>query len=130
MPCRPSAAPALAVGEHDVREADQRGASHGRRDLTIDVGPGSYGALMPPLTILEQQVLAFERGWWRNPGAKEQAITNTFGLSTTRYYQLLRATLDKPAALVADPVLVKRLRSLRDQRAEARSARHLHTANV
>jgi hypothetical protein len=84
--------------------------------------------VMPPLTVLEEQVLVFERGWWRNPGAKEQAITDTFGLSTTRYYQLLRAILDKPAALAAEPVLVKRLRSLRDQRARARSARHLRSA--
>jgi hypothetical protein len=90
--------------------------------------PASTVRVMPPLTVLEQQVLAFERGWWRNPGAKEQAITDTFGLSTTRYYQLLRATLDKPAALAAEPVLVKRLRSLRDQRARARSARHLRSA--
>jgi hypothetical protein len=92
--------------------------------------PARTVLVMLPLTVLEEQVLAFERGWWKNPGAKEQAITDTFGLSTTRYYQLLRATLDKPAALVADPVLVKRLRSLRDQRAEARSARHLHAVHV
>lgn len=61
-------------------------------------------------------MLAFERQWWRHPGAKERAIRETFGLSTTRYYQRLHRLLDKPAAMAHDPVLVQRLRRLRDAR--------------
>ena len=60
-----------------------------------------------------KQILAFERRWWRHAGAKEQAIRDTFGLTTTRYYQLLNRLLDSPAAVAEDPVLVNRLRRLR-----------------
>jgi hypothetical protein len=64
----------------------------------------------------DKHILAFERRWWRHAGAKEQAIRDTFGLSTTRYYQLLNRLLDEPAALAEDPVLVARLRRLRASR--------------
>lgn len=72
------------------------------------------------LTERELQVLAFERRWWRHAGAKEQAIRDTFGLSATRYYQILNGLLDNPAALAADPVLINRLRRLRSSQARAR----------
>lgn len=65
------------------------------------------------MTERDREILAFERRWWRHPGAKEQAIRDTFGLSTTRYYQLLNRLLDQPAALAHDPVLVGRLRRIR-----------------
>jgi hypothetical protein len=72
------------------------------------------------LTEREQGILAFEQQWWKHAGAKEQAIRDTFGLSATRYYQLLNALLDRPAALAAEPVLVGRLRRLRSSRARNR----------
>ncbi|TCB99033.1 DUF3263 domain-containing protein [Micromonospora zingiberis] len=72
------------------------------------------------LSDRERELLAFERQWWRHAGAKEQAIRDRFGLSATRYYQLLNALLDNPAALAADPVLVGRLRRLRASRARNR----------
>jgi hypothetical protein len=62
------------------------------------------------------RMLAFERKWWRHAGSKEQAIRETFGLSATRYYQVLNSLLDSPAALAHDPVLVGRLRRLRASR--------------
>jgi hypothetical protein len=64
-----------------------------------------------------EQILAFERRWWKHAGAKEQAIRETFGLSATRYYRVLNGLLDDPAALKRDPVLVGRLRRLRASRA-------------
>ncbi|MBM2617292.1 DUF3263 domain-containing protein [Actinoplanes sp. LDG1-06] len=72
------------------------------------------------LTEREQQILAFEAKWWKHAGSKEQAVRDTFGLSSTRYYQLLNALLDNPAALEHDPVLVGRLRRLRSTRARTR----------
>jgi hypothetical protein len=75
------------------------------------------------LTDREREILAFERQWWRFAGAKEQAIRELFGLSATRYYQALNALIDRPAALAADPMLVKRLRRLRTTRQRARAAR-------
>jgi hypothetical protein len=78
----------------------------------------------PPaaLTERERRILAFERQWWRHAGAKEQAIRDTFDLSSTRYYQLLNGLLDNPAALEHDPVVVGRLRRLRSARARPRGA--------
>jgi len=73
----------------------------------------------------DQQVLAFERQWWRYAGAKEQAIRDSFDMSATRYYQVLNALIDREAALAFDPLLVKRLRRLRSARQRARSARRL-----
>jgi hypothetical protein len=75
------------------------------------------------LTERERQVLAFERQWWRRAGAKEQAIRDLFGISSTRYYQLLNGLLDSEPALAYDPVLVKRLRRLRASRVRTRRPR-------
>ena len=72
------------------------------------------------LSDRELQILAFESKWWKHAGAKEQAIRDAFGLSSTRYYQLLNGLLDNPAALEHDPVLVGRLRRLRSTRARTR----------
>lgn len=73
----------------------------------------------------EREILAFERQWWKYAGAKEQAIRELFDMSATRYYQLLNALIDTPAALAEDPMLVKRLRRLRATRQRQRSARRL-----
>jgi len=67
-----------------------------------------------------QQILTFEKRWWRQAGSKEQAIHDTFGLSATRYYQLLNALLDNPLALAYDPIVVRRLRRLRASRSRRR----------
>jgi hypothetical protein len=77
------------------------------------------------LTEREREILAFERQWWKYPGLKEQAIHELFGVSPTRYYQLVNRLIDKREALEADPMLVKRLRRLRSGRQRARSAPRL-----
>jgi len=82
---------------------------------TAAAGPATTG-----LTEREQRILDFERQWWKHAGAKEQSIRDTFGLSATRYYQLLNQLLDNPAALAVEPVLVARLRRLRAARSRAR----------
>ncbi|BCL14294.1 DUF3263 domain-containing protein [Micromonospora sagamiensis] len=112
-PGTPSARPAPADAEALPRES-------GGRDATgPEAPPGDAGAA-DGLTERERGMLAFERHWWRHAGAKEQAIRDTFGLSATRYYQLLNALLDNPAALAAEPLLVGRLRRLRSSRARNR----------
>ena len=77
------------------------------------------------LSTRDRAILEFERQWWKYAGAKEQAIRDLFDMSATRYYQVLNALLDNPAALEADPMLVKRLRRMRAARQRARSARRL-----
>lgn len=73
----------------------------------------------------DQALLDFERHWFTYAGAKEQAVRDLFGVSATRYYQLINALIDRPEALAADPMLVKRLRRLRSSRQRVRSARRL-----
>jgi hypothetical protein len=77
----------------------------------------------PTLTDLETRILEFERNWWRFAGAKESAIKELFDLTAPRYYQLLNDLIDREDALVAAPMLVKRLRRLREARMQARTAR-------
>ncbi len=77
------------------------------------------------LTRRDRDILTFERQWWKYAGAKEQAIRELFDMSATRYYQVLNTLIDTPAALEADPMLVKRLRRLRASRQRQRSARRL-----
>lgn len=78
-----------------------------------------------PLTDRDREILAFERQWWKYAGSKEQAIKELFDMSSTRYYQVLNALINNSAALSEDPMLIKRLRRLRDQRQRTRSARRL-----
>ncbi len=68
----------------------------------------------------ERSILDFERSWWQTPGPKERAIRAQFGLSTTRYYQILNDLLDDPDAMAYDPLVVRRLRRLRDRRRRVR----------
>jgi len=77
------------------------------------------------LSDRELAILDFERQWWKYAGGKEQAMREKFEMSATRYYQALNALIDRPEALQADPMLVKRLRRLRAARQRARSARRL-----
>jgi hypothetical protein len=72
------------------------------------------------LTERDRAILDFERSWWSQPGPKEVAVRDHLGLSTTRYYQLLSALLDSPEALLYDPLLVRRLRRVRDRRRRLR----------
>jgi hypothetical protein len=66
-------------------------------------------------------MLTFERQWWRSAGAKETAIRERFGVTPTRYYQILNALIERPEALAADPLLIRRLRRLRSARRRGRS---------
>ena len=86
---------------------------------------GDEAELTDGLTRREHDILAFERQWWKYAGAKEDAIKELFSMSATRYYQVLNALVDKPEALAADPLLVKRLRRLRQSRQRTRAARRL-----
>ena len=79
------------------------------------------------LPARDREILAFERQWWRFAGAKEAAIRETFDMSPTRYYQVLNALIDRPEALAADPLLVRRLRRMRAARQRPRPSGVLGT---
>ena len=90
-----------------------------------DDAAGATGVEAGGLGRRDREILAFERQWWKYAGAKEQAVREKFQMSATRYYQVLNALIDKPEALAVDPLLVKRLRRLRETRQRVRSARRL-----
>jgi hypothetical protein len=78
------------------------------------------------LTDQERGVLVFEAQGWPSVGEKATCVHAAWGWSLTHYEQTLQHIIDLPAAVVFDPVLVNRLRRLRDQRRRARSARRLN----
>ena len=77
--------------------------------------------LETPLTDLEVRILDFERQWWKYAGIKDPAIRELFNLSAKQYYELLNNLIDRPDALAASPLLIKRLRRLREARVSSRS---------
>lgn len=78
-----------------------------------------------PLSDRDRELLAFERMWWQYSGRKEQDIRDRFGISATRYYQLINALIEREEAMAFDPLVVKRLRRMRAARQRSRSARRL-----
>ena len=68
------------------------------------------------LSDLEVRILDFERQCSRYARAKDVGIKEQFGLSTREYYELLNNLIDREDALVASPLLIKRLRRLREAR--------------
>ena len=81
-----------------------------------------WATRLPAMTLTEREraILEFERSWWAEPGPKELAIRERFDLSATRYYQLLGELVDSDDALEYDPLVIRRLRRMRDRRRRAR----------
>src|SRR5689334_14450471 len=107
---RPRAAPASRSRHMDAANA---------------LNQGAHAADESGLSERDREILNFERQWWKYAGAKEQAVREKFDMSSTRYYQVLNALIDRDEALAADPLLVRRLRRLRAARQRQRSARRL-----
>ena len=71
--------------------------------------PQAHASLETPtgadaLSERDRDILEFERQWWKYAGAKETAVREKFDMSSTRYYQVLNALIDRPEALEADPL--------------------------
>ena len=67
-----------------------------------------------------REILEFERSWHDSGTPKDVAIRERLRVSSVRYYQELNRAIDLPAALEYDPMLVRRLRRLRERRRRAR----------
>jgi len=72
------------------------------------------------LTQREFRILELERTWWMSDATKAEQVAETLDVSTTRYHELLDQLIDIPAALKHDPLLVLRLRRMRDGRRRSR----------
>jgi hypothetical protein len=115
------AVPHQSTGERDADVVDAESVDAESVDAECLEAQAVQEESAPPVLDERQlQMLDFERLWWRHAGSKEQAIRDTFALSPTRYYQLLNALLDEPAALAHDPTTVNRLRRLRATRTRRR----------
>jgi hypothetical protein len=62
---------------------------------------------MTTLTDRQQQMLAFERQWWRRD---EALVDELFGCEVTQYRRELAELVALPTALAYDPLLLRRLR--------------------
>ncbi len=82
-------------------------------------------ACAPGLAERERLVLDFERQSWKLTVPKERAIRERFGFSAARYHQLLNRVIEHPEALAYDPMLVRRLRRVREVRRRRRVAGQL-----
>lgn len=80
-----------------------------------------YSLGMSELSESDARLLAFEERAPRSAGTKEEAIRAQLGISPIRYYQRLNLLIDVPAAMSAHPVLLSRLRRVRDRRAGERA---------
>lgn len=77
---------------------------------------------MSALTDAELAMLDLERGWFKSGGAKQALVRQRFGMSATRYAQVLNALIDRADTEAHDPMLVRRLRRVRTARRRARTA--------
>ena len=77
-----------------------------------------------PLTDLERRVLDFAGKRWQHDGNRDQAIRDAFGISSTRYFQILHGLLLRHEALAYAPVTVRRHQRLVEQRRRNRTGAH------
>lgn len=72
------------------------------------------------------ELLAFEEKWGRDRtrhSLKLEACYSELGVPPARYFQLLGRAIDTAEALEHSPMLVRRLRRMRDDRERIRSGR-------
>jgi hypothetical protein len=73
-----------------------------------------------PLSDRERAILELERTWWTLDSPKDVVVRDRLGCSSETFYVELNALLDSQEALAHDPLLVRRLRRLRDRRRRER----------
>ncbi len=72
-----------------------------------------------------RDILDFEKSWSQGRPHKDGAVRRRFGISPARYHQVLNRLIDQDDALRYDPMLVGRLRRLREERRRKRFAQRL-----
>jgi hypothetical protein len=69
------------------------------------------------------RILDFEASWWHFPEPKDRAIRDYLDMSSTRYYQALRRLVDDDDAALQYPLVIKRLRKMKEDRKKALARR-------
>lgn len=72
-----------------------------------------------PLNERELAILAFEANWFTLNEERHLAIRARFSCSVEEYNLEVNRVIDHPAALLADPLVVRRLRRQRERRRRA-----------
>lgn len=90
------------------------------KHFIFGVGPSCHHRPMDELTDEQTAMLALEAQRWKYAGTKAAAIREVFDISSVVYYARLNWLIDQPAAEAAQPMLVRRLRRLRDARRAVR----------
>ena len=70
----------------------------------------------------DRSILEFERGWWLEPGPKDQAIEYRLGLPASVYYEHLIRIVSLPEATRLDPLTVARVSAMIESDRDAREA--------
>lgn len=105
----PEASEAGQVAPDETEAAEAReGSGVGNTDAT---------ALSP----IETAMLDLEANWRSMAPTKARAIRERLGMTPTRYYLRLAALIDEDRAYWADPVLISRLRRMRQHRLDERN---------
>jgi len=89
------------------------------RNNDFNVGSGN------DLSDEHKAMLDHEALFYKDSGAKADAIREKFGMNTTRYYQTINSLIDHPAALSYNPQLINRLTRIRDTRRSSRSGKNI-----
>ena len=76
-----------------------------------------------PLTGLDKSILDFEKRSYKYAGIKEGDALNEFKLTPPQYYQHLNNLIDHPEAEEYAPMVVQRLRRIRDKKTQERFQR-------
>src|SRR5262249_58898404 len=84
----------LRTGDYWLRRDAQGVERLSRRPLAWRFPPATRrpqkgGMRMATLSERDMRILAFERSWWRQAGAQDQAISDLLGVSATRSHHLL-----------------------------------------
>lgn len=88
----------------------------GGRPASDGTGGGSFvGA---GLSSRDRRILDFEGSWWLRTDAKDAAIREHLGMSSTRYYQAVRRLMAASAAREYAPLTVHRLHRMKRVRLE------------
>lgn len=67
------------------------------------------------MTEADRAIIDFESRWGEHTAAKEDAIRTELRLTSARFYQRLGRLIDTTGAQAYAPMLVKRLRRVRDR---------------
>ena len=81
---------------------------------TGETGRKTENTRKSALTDLERAMIALEKRHWKYQGTKEKAIT-ALGLTPIAYYQKLNTMIDSQRVIAAEPILMHRLREVRDR---------------